>query len=377
MKKQFIKYILPSLIIVILFGFSLSSCDGDKSSNLTISGQLENLSGDYFYAVCEQPDSAYVDTIRINDKGEFLFETTIDTLTVVSLYFNGNTKTTSILVDKGWNIKIEGDVLFPDLISVKGGEVNDDLTAFKKKNEALLRKRAETLNSIEANALIDTLVSKNLSELRNTNFELSDIAAEYIKANPDKLASVILIGMFFKDESTIPRLDENLNLLRGKAAMFRLAAQLRQYSNKVKQSQVNSTAPMFTSVDRKGKNISINDYRGKYVLLSFVSTTCNMCNAERPEMVKIYTDLKKKRQDIEFITIVIDTEEKAITKAINDSVKWVVIPEPGGWSAKQLEQYNIRELPYHILISPYGVILERDLPIESLPDKMAKLLPTK
>lgn len=366
----FAKY---SLLVITLLTI-LVACD-KKSSDFQVKGTLANISDGYFYATREINDSLIIDTVKVNAKGEFSFGGHVDTLTIINLYFNKNTESTYILVDKGLNVEIKGDVLLPDLISAKGGEINDDLTSFKEKNSNLLEARAKILNSASKNTgQNDSMAVKDyVVELKNINFDLKNVAATYIKSNPDKIASVLLINTFFKDETSIPRLDENLNLLKGKAADFPVTSELKQYSNKVKQSAEGAIAPNFTLKNMQGKNVSLSDFRGKYVLLSFVSTTCDVCLLEKKDAIRVYNELKKQKKNIDFIAIVKDIENQPLTKELTDSVNWTILPVNGGWAAPTFEQYYIRELPYNILISPTGIILNRDLPISTLPQKLEEL----
>jgi peroxiredoxin len=369
-KRLFIS-ILP-LLALILF-----SCE-KKTDDFSVKGKLSNISDTCFYVAFEKNNKPAIDTIKVNKNGEFSFTGHVDTLTVMSMYFNNNEKYSYILVDKGWNVEMKGDVLYSDLIEVKGGDVNDDLTSFKLNNKDLLSARTRILDSEENESREDSIIesesrSHHLGEFKNINFELSNVAAEYIKANPDKIASVILIDIFFKNELSIDRLDESLNLLTGKAETFPLTYRLREYSQKIKLSKVGAYAPNFTLKDTKDKDIRLTEYRGKYVLLSFVSTTCKACDMERPGAIKIYNQLKKEKANIEFITVVINTEIEPIPKAATDSVKWTILPDNGSWSAKTFDQYNIHEVPYNILISPQGTILDRDITFLALPERIKEL----
>lgn len=357
----------------VLFITVLASCS-KKSSDFEVTGKLDNITGGYFFAARESGDSLRIDTVRVDKKGEFSFRGSVDTLTVVSLYFNQNTKSTYILVDKGLQVELKGDVLFPDLIKVSGGEINDNLTSFKNDNKELLKSRTDILAAANESGKNDSVGVKDyVVELKNINFELSNIAAKYIKENPNKITSVMLINTFFKDETLLSRLDENLSQLKGKAADFPLTKELKRYSEKVKLSAVGSLSPNFTLKNLQNKNVSLSDFRGKYVLLSFVSTTCDMCNTERKDAIRVYNQLKKENKNIEFVTIVKDIETEPIAKNITDSVKWTLLPVHGGWSEKTFESYYIRELPYNILISPSGIILERNFPFIALPEKLEAL----
>lgn len=369
--------VLRYIGIVTLCAIVMISCDKKATSKYEISGKLENLTGNYFLMSHEVGDSVIIDTIPINAKGEFSFKGVVDTLTEMSLYFNQNTKSTYILVNKGWDVELKGDALYPDLINVKGGDVNDDLTTFKNQNKELLKNRADILIAADRKSPenSDTLKVKDyVVELKNINFELSNIAANYIKTNPEKIASVMLINTFFKDETSIPRLDENLALLKGKAVDFQLTADLKQFRDKVKRSSVGAIAPVFNLKDANGKNVQLSDFKGKYILLTFASTTCDVCKLEKKDAVKVYNELKKQKKNIEFISIIKDIEDEPISKSFTDSVKWTIIPVKGGWSAKEFDTYYIREIPYNILISPSGNITDRDFPVTALIKKMDELV---
>lgn len=357
------------LSIFILFAFSCRK----NSDDFVVKGKLSNISDTCFYVAMEKGDKPVIDTIEINKNGEFSFRGQVDTLTVMSMYFNKNENYTYILVDKGWNIEMKGDVLYTDLIEVRGGDVNDDLTSFKIKNKDLLASRTKILYTGLDSINEKDARSEHIGEFKNINFELSNIAAEYIKSNPDKIASVILINIFFRNELSVDRLDECVELLRGKAETFPLTFRMKEYSQKVKLSRVNTHAPNFTLKNSADKEVKLTDFRGKYVLLSFVSTTCKACDLERPNAIKAYNELKKEKANIEFVTVVINTEIEPISKAVSDSVKWVILPDNGSWSAKTFDQYNIHEIPYNILISPQGVILDRDIAFLSVPDRVREL----
>lgn len=367
--------ITSACAILLLIAMLLVSCEKKNPDMYEISGKLENVAGDCFYMSHEKGDSIIIDTIPIDAKGEFSVKGKVDTLTVMSLYFNQNARSTFVLVDKGWDVQMKGDILFSDLVDVKGGSVNEDLTDFKNKNKDLLKSRADLLNSAEERiGENDSIVLKDyVGDLKNINFELSNVAAAYIQNHPDKIASVMLLNLFFRDETSIPRLDENLKLLKGRAADFSMTQELRTFTNKVKMSAPGSVAPYFALKDLRGKEVRITEFKGKYVLLTFASTTCRVCREEKVDAVAVYNQLKKEKSNIEFITIVKDIEQVPISNNITDSVKWHILPVEGGWSAKPFDNYYVREMPYNILISPTGYVLERNIHILALPQKMEEL----
>ena len=384
--EKVIKMIFKQNITVFALALSIAaclfSCKGDPNA-FEINGRLDNVEGSYFLASHEKGDSIIIDTIQISKEGDFSFAGKIDTLTTMCLYLNRDTDTPSYLyvfVDKGLDIDIKGDAFLPDLVKVNGGDINNDLTDFKKENEELLKSRAQILGS----ALDDSLEVKGVNgeknfvmNLKNINFELSNIASDYVKKYPEKIASVMLINNFFKDEASIPRLDETLELLKGKAANFPLTEELKQFSAKIKMSSVGVQAPYFSLKDNKDKQFNINQFRGKYILLSFLSTDCDVCHDEKAEAIAVFEEMKKKKENIEFVSVIKDIEDISIKEAYSDSLKWTLLPEYGGWAGKTFDLYNIREIPYNILISPTGVILERDVQLDLLSAKLKELTATE
>jgi thiol-disulfide isomerase/thioredoxin len=65
-------------------------------------------------------------------------------------------------------------------------------------------------------------------------------------------------------------------------------------------SAAGSPAPEFTLQNDKGKNVSLNDFAGKYVVVDFWGTWCGACLKGIPRMREYYSKYKDK---IEFISI--------------------------------------------------------------------------
>lgn len=361
-------------IFIILFVLLITAfaCEKEDSSAYAVKGKLANVTDTVFFAARETNDSIYIDTIKIDKKGEFSFKGNVDTLTIISLYFKDNSASPYFLVDKGWKVEVTGDILMPDLIEVKGGAVNDELTAFKKTNANILKTRKELakVNNAQDEVSDSTENKDDTVEMKNLDFDLNNIASDYVKNNPAKISSVIILDNFFKNEESIERLSQGLDLLEGAAYDFPLAIQLREYRDKIKKSAVNAYAPFFSLKDEKDNLVSLSSMRGKYVLISFVSSTCQGCKEMLPEFIKEYDKMKKDGKNIELISFIKDIEERELTTIDLKPVKWPVIPVFGGWGADIFADYNIKQVPYIILISPEGKILERNVPLYNLDTKL-------
>lgn len=83
------------------------------------------------------------------------------------------------------------------------------------------------------------------------------------------------------------------------------------------------SAPNFTLKDTRGKDVSLESYRGKVVVLNFWTKTCNPCMEEMPEIADL-ARIVRPMNDVAVLTISTDeTAQDAI-----DTLKAVLKEEP-------------------------------------------------
>ncbi|MBP1618385.1 MAG: hypothetical protein H6Q14_2212 [Bacteroidetes bacterium] len=368
------------LAFVVFTSAILLSCKEQNENAFAIKGNIKNLKGNAIIFVRDYADSVVVDTIKADKSGDFSFEGVTDTLILGTLYFNNGASYTSLFVDKGSAVKVKGDANLPDLIEITGVDVNDDLTEFKKSNQSTLLARAKLLESIRTGITQKAQAPKPnpdlISKLSNLNYQLTNSASEYIKRNPEKIASVILLQDFFKDDDSADQMDKKLQNLKTPASKFSLTYQLRQYINQVKASQEGAIAPYFTVKDSKGNEMRGDQYRGKYLVLSFVSTNCPLCLKNREELQEIQKKYKGDQVNILSIIITEGPPPGNIgpRPSKDPKVDWKVVPLEEGWAAKILADYNINELPINILIDPKGKIIAREESPALIQPKLPKQL---
>ena len=77
---------------------------------------------------------------------------------------------------------------------------------------------------------------------------------------------------------------------------------------------VGSVMPNFTLKTPDGKDISLKDFEGKYVLVDFWASWCGPCLREMPNVVKLYKECKGK--NFEIFGVSLDNKKDAWVKAI-------------------------------------------------------------
>jgi thiol-disulfide isomerase/thioredoxin len=141
-------------------------------------------------------------------------------------------------------------------------------------------------------------------------------------------------------------------------------------------SGVGVVAPDFTLADMNGREITLSAFRGKHVLLDFWGSRCGPCRAQsNPELVKLYAAVLAKGADIEIIGIACTerNDEEWLQAIKKDNLTWTQLNDAHSGKSKSLEkQYAIMGLPTSVLISPEGIIMDRDF---TFPDYSFHVVP--
>lgn len=361
-------YLIVISIICLIFALSC-----EKSDGTIIKGDIANLSSPYIIASYLFSDSLVIDTIPVYDNKKFNYKVSIDTLTAFSLYINDGS--TVVFADNGQKVTVKGDALYPDVIKVSGNEVNNDLTAFKNDNQDLLKQRGQLLNDLNVIKDIDSSRNNSLSKsdgisnLNLLNHELTLKAEEYIKENPTKLSSLILINNFFTNSDTPKSLERVLGYLEGDVVETDITKRLQVYSQKLNRSAEDATIPYFQLTDSEGELINSYNFKGKYLLLSFVSNT-DIESLETIELLK--SEYEAISEDsVQFVSVYIDSDTYPI-EVEHDSIPWIVVIEERGWGSDIVDLLNIQYIPFNILVNPEGTIMLRNVPAQEVAEMVTK-----
>ena len=375
LKKLWLSMAKSSGILFFLVTLWMALSCGSREGTF-IKGKIGHLDSTYILATYLSSDSLAIDTIPVDSKGRFNHAVNPDTLTAYSLYLDHYESAVVVFADKDDRITVDGDAQLPDLIKVSGNEVNDALTLFKSENEDLLKQRELLLANLRLSSELDTgnthsrSRQEELLKLNVLNHELALRAEESIKANPAKLSSLILINSFFVQSDNPTVLERVLGYMQGDIMQSELALKLQAYSEMINRSAEGASMPYFTLKDEQGEEIRSNDFRGKYLLLSFVSTAGD----DSREMIELLKDEYEQmdEEEVAFITIYIDSDVYPTGYSEGDSLAWTTIPEKRGWGSDIVESYNVQYIPYNILIDPDGIIKVRNIPAHGIAEVIAE-----
>jgi thiol-disulfide isomerase/thioredoxin len=122
----------------------------------------------------------------------------------------------------------------------------------------------------------------------------------------------------------------------------------------VQRSQEKKPAPAFTLNSLDGKKISLNDFKGKPVLITFWATWCESCKEEMPILEKLS---QEKREQLTILLIAIDGERKRAAQKIIDQKK-ITLPVLLLLKEKTMDQYGVRGwVPQTYLVDQEGMLV--------------------
>ncbi len=122
--------------------------------------------------------------------------------------------------------------------------------------------------------------------------------------------------------------------------------------------RVGMAAPAFTVKDVEDKVLSLEEYKGRWVILDFWGSWCSPCRQSNPHLVSIYKKYHKKGLEIIGLALS-DTRDNSIKAMSEDGITWrnAVINEQEDEDAKNLPiTYRITGVPTKVLINPDGVV---------------------
>ena len=100
----------------------------------------------------------------------------------------------------------------------------------------------------------------------------------------------------------------------------------------------------FNLKSTEGKTVSLNDYKGKFVVIHIATTWCPYCNAEAPHLEEIYQEYKDKNVAV----LIIDVKEPR--DLVHQKIK---------------EKFN---LSFPVLLDTEGIVAASFAPADVLPE---------
>ncbi|MCM1369338.1 MAG: TlpA family protein disulfide reductase [Candidatus Amulumruptor caecigallinarius] len=115
------------------------------------------------------------------------------------------------------------------------------------------------------------------------------------------------------------------------------------------------TAPNFTFPDITGKEISLSDFRGKWVIIDFWGSWCPWCIKGFPKLKEAYA---KYKPQLEIVGVACSDPRDAWENALKKyELPWVNLYNSEQGGGKVIEEYAVEGFPTKVIVNPQGKIV--------------------
>ena len=120
------------------------------------------------------------------------------------------------------------------------------------------------------------------------------------------------------------------------------------------------------TADLNGRPISLDQYKGKVVLMDFWATWCGPCVGEMPNVIAAYK--KYHAQGFDVVGISLDQDKGALTSFLKQNkMPWRQVFDGKGWESAVPRRYGVMAIPFGLLLNRDGTIAAVEVRGEALP----------
>jgi thiol-disulfide isomerase/thioredoxin len=152
-----------------------------------------------------------------------------------------------------------------------------------------------------------------------------------------------------------------------------MAAQNMRNLDNERKLKVGSPPIGFQVTTIKGERLSLEQYKGKVVLLDFWATWCVPCRQEMPNVINVYEKYNKK--GFEIVGISLDRSRDDLDRYLDKyDVEWPQYFDGKFWKNDVATLYGIQSIPATFLIDKKGLIRYKSLRGRQLQSAVEELL---
>lgn len=358
-----------------------------------VEGKIDNAEGKVLYFDRLNTTGAEVlDSITIDKEGRFKFKVE-NTKPEFYLLRLSNGKLITLLAEANESLLVysKGENMGKDYIvegskgsklvkelNDKLNETKDSLTTIRKDLEA--KKSDPNYSSISQNLLADYI--KVLQSQR-------DFSIDFIMKNATSLSSYMALYQRLDDNAFTLNENDDIQYVKIVASSMKALYPEHDYTKAIlsnltdlekrlanlKMSKLieeeGSSFPDINLPNKKGKEVSLNSLRGKFIILSFWASQDASSRKHNKTLKKVYKKFNKK--GLEIYQVSIDQNEKLWTNAIlQDQLNWINVCDLKTGSVNATRLYNIQSVPSNYLLDQTGEIVGKNLFGLALEEKIAE-----
>lgn len=379
MKKNLL---LP--LTILLFSTTVTSQRNSANGWFTLKGEVVGQDTGFVYLKYRNGLGKYVNDSCYLTNGRFELKGILKEPTIASFY--GNIISRSVDDPNFTEIFLEPtkmSALFK-VNNFKKGEItgsitHNQLSIYNNRKDSLNNKWNVMWDAIKDarakknNEKIDSIYNNEMPIFRSESDKLS---YNFIKQYPQSVVSSNIL-LYKTQKLSIDSLKMFYSVLSNAVEQSHDGKEIKDFITKAENLTIGKQAPNFTQTNLNGINISLADFRGKYVLLDFWASWCIPCREEHPYLKQAYSKYNSKGFTIIGLSLDRAEDKDAWLAAIEkDGLPWTQLCDFKVWDSPVIKIYNLygKGIPANYLIGPNGEIVAKDLRGTQLEKKLEELI---
>lgn len=270
--------------------------------------------------------------------------------------------------------------------TITGGENNKlydlykaEIQRLEDEFQAIRKKAAELRNTPGAGDEYATTVEKG----RQIRRDMEDYAHTFIEEHPDSDFSLLLLdaklGSRNLNLETLKKNFATLEDVMNRNPGNKLIGQkiqtyiLRQEA--LANLEIGKIAPNFTSTTPEGKELSLNEVKGKATIIEFWASWCGPCRKENPNIVRVYEKYHDKGLEIIGVSLDRENQRQRWLDAIEtDGLNWHHVSSLKYFNDPVARLYNVSAIPASFILDEDGRIVAKKLRGQALENQISSML---
>ncbi|MDE6006273.1 MAG: TlpA family protein disulfide reductase [Muribaculaceae bacterium] len=287
---------------------------------------------------------------KIPENGEFTIATLQDGASQYAIMI-GDREYILVYTMPGEELTVDIESVGPLSYKVSGSQLMEDIST-------LATASGKILDDYRTKASGET---PDVEELEQIGRAYDNVFKDYITANPESVGVPYAI-LHLEGEDFLNAYSAMTEAAAKSPLAIFLEPQKERVEHQVaaekKKAELQSgdvMAPDFTYKDAQGKEISLSDFRGKWVIIDFWGTWCPWCIKGFPELKKAYAEYQP---ELEILGVACNDDYNAWLNGLKKyDLPWVNVYNPEEKGGKLLEDYAVEGFPTKAIINPEGKIV--------------------